>query len=281
MSQTVQSTNHTYVDCLDRVDSAFVDLRKMFPNVPFTYTTLSRNDARMVIRWLEHQYGEASPTVATTVGAMSSFYSYVIRELGVKIDNPWRGLKFKKPRDDWNERILSEAEVELIFKAAGSFRDATYLRYLYYTACRVHESTTALWQSIRRSDRTTDDGQPRYFCNIVGKGNKSGVVEIPAFVVRDMVALAGGPKKIKPESRLWNFSDVWGWKIAKDATARAGIERPVSPHWFRHSHATHALRRGADIVTVQDSLRHSRVTTTQRYTHADPEIRSTQKLRKM
>ena len=58
--------------------------------------------------------------------------------------------------------------------------------------------------------------------------------------------------------------------IVRQAADRAGIELPVSPHWFRHAHASHALDRGAPIHLVQATLGHASITTTGRYLHARP-----------
>jgi site-specific recombinase XerD len=59
-------------------------------------------------------------------------------------------------------------------------------------------------------------------------------------------------------------------RIVKKAAARAGIKKPVSPHWMRHAHASHALERGAPIHLVQATLAHSSISTTGRYLHARP-----------
>jgi site-specific recombinase XerD len=54
------------------------------------------------------------------------------------------------------------------------------------------------------------------------------------------------------------------------AARRAGIAVPVSPHWLRHAHASHALDRGAPIHLVQATLGHANINTTGRYLHARP-----------
>jgi integrase/recombinase XerD len=61
-----------------------------------------------------------------------------------------------------------------------------------------------------------------------------------------------------------------GPRIVAKAAARAGLELSVSPHWLRHSHATHALERGAPIHLVAATLGHASVATTGKYLHARP-----------
>ena len=59
-------------------------------------------------------------------------------------------------------------------------------------------------------------------------------------------------------------------RIVYAAARKAGLAQPVSPHWMRHAHASHALDHHAPIHLVQATLGHASVATTGRYLHARP-----------
>ena len=60
------------------------------------------------------------------------------------------------------------------------------------------------------------------------------------------------------------------WRIVRAAASQAGIDKDVSPHWFRHSHASHALEKGVNPALVRDTLGHSNLSITDRYVHSNP-----------
>ena len=85
------------------------------------------------------------------------------------------------------------------------------------------------------------------------------------FLARVYVSQKGGP-----------LSRIQIFRIFKDSASRVGIPSWFSPHCMRHSHATHALERGAPLILVKDTLGHSSVTTTQKYAHSRPDESSSQ-----
>jgi integron integrase len=77
-------------------------------------------------------------------------------------------------------------------------------------------------------------------------------------------------RSIDPRSgtlRRHHLDEATIQKAIRAAVARVGIAKRATSHTFRHSFATHALQRGADIRTIQELLGHNDVSTTMIYTH--------------
>ncbi|MBL7972932.1 MAG: tyrosine-type recombinase/integrase, partial [Prolixibacteraceae bacterium] len=65
------------------------------------------------------------------------------------------------------------------------------------------------------------------------------------------------------------LSRVMIFTIIKNLATKAGFEKKISPHTFRHSFATHLINGGADLRAVQEMLGHESILTTEIYTHLD------------
>jgi len=75
---------------------------------------------------------------------------------------------------------------------------------------------------------------------------------------------------------LRRFFQLAAESIQTDHPALADKLRRATPHWIRHTHATHALAQGATLTTVRDNLRHASITTTSIYLHDDEVQRARQ-----
>lgn len=191
-------------------------------------------------------------------------FAHKIGYLKYDVSKPLRVPKFK---DSLAERILSEAEVQRIIGMENNPRNRLLLRVLYAGGIRVSELCRLTWGDLQSRDK---GGQMTVF----GKGSKTNTIILPNPLWDDLVAFRGEALDDSPviKSRKGgHLSPSQIWRIVKKAAKRAGIKKAVSPHWFRHAHASHALDRGAKISLVQVTLAHSSIQTTGKYLHAKPD----------
>lgn len=200
------------------------------------------------------------------VGAIKSLFSFA-KELGVISSNLGILVKSPKAKNRLAERILSEEEVHQVINNALNLRDRTIIRLLYFAGLRVSELCALKWRDLK--PRKEGGGQITVF----GKGDKTRVVLVGAGVWRDIQELKDNGTKDDPvfvSGKGGHLCRSMVFHIVKNAAKKAKIEGNVSPHWLRHSHASHSLDRGAPIHLLQKTLGHSSVAITEKYLHAKP-----------
>lgn len=204
-------------------------------------------------------------SVHRAVNAVKSLLSFGHR-LGYLQFDIGRALKLQGFRDELAERIISEAEVLRIISLEPQPRNRAILLTFYAGGFRVSEICAMKWRHLQERDST---GQITTFA----KGDKTRSILMPKSVWESLMALRGEAPLDAPVFRSrkkGHLCESAVWRVVKKATKRAGIEKEVSCHWFRHAHASHALNRGAPISLVQSCLGHSSVATTGKYLHARP-----------
>lgn len=219
----------------------------------------------------------SASSVARNISSIRSFHEFAVVE-NLAEANPAELIDLPKKTKHLPE-VLSPEEVGKIIDTPNretdvGIRNAAVLETLYATGMRVSELT-----SLELDNLFFEIG----FIRVVGKGNKERLVPVGEIaqsalehyieVVRPKYKSDTKPEKAKNKiflSQRGNpLSRMSIWNIVNDAAERAGIEKNVYPHIFRHSFATHLLEGGADLRAVQEMLGHSSIITTEIYTHVD------------
>ncbi|TXC77001.1 site-specific tyrosine recombinase XerD [Luteibaculum oceani] len=218
--------------------------------------------------------GIAARSLARLISGVKSFYNYLLIEEIIE-DNPTELLESPK-LPTYLPDTLSVEEIDLLIEAIDlskkdGYRNKTIIETLYGCGLRVSELIGLKISNINFEED---------YIKIEGKGNKERLVPLGSTAKKlishyihdyrvhtniadgheDFLFLNKNGKKI---SRVMIFM------IVKSLAERAGIEKKISPHTFRHSFASHLVEGGADLRAVQEMLGHESITTTEIYTHLD------------
>ncbi len=200
------------------------------------------------------------------IASVKSLFTFA-HKIGYLRYNVAAVAKSPKAKNTLSERILCEEDIQKMIFLEDDARNKALLRLLYMGGLRISEACNLKWRDMQPA---ADKGA---YVNVFGKGGKTRSVLIDAKTYNLLLDLKcnSGPDDPVFKSQKGNALSVpQAWRIVKKAAKRAKIDAPVSPHWFRHAHASHALDHGAPIHLVQASLGHSSITITSRYLHARP-----------
>ena len=221
------------------------------------------------------QSGLSANSMNRALAALRGFYDFLIREKCIE-ESPLAHIEASKV---WMRLpdTISPSEMELILSQPGAdtpqaVRDTAILELLYATGLRVSELISLLMNSVNWQVG---------FLTVIGKGSKQRVVPIgrKAYDALKKYVDEARPKFLPGKATDVLFVNRFGagftrqgiWKVILGYVKKAGLQKKVHPHTFRHSFATHLLEGGADLRTVQVMLGHSDIATTQIYTHISRE----------
>ncbi|RQR69285.1 integrase [Burkholderia sp. Bp9012] len=249
-------------------------------------------------------------SAAYALNVLSALFRWLVEQRYV-LANPFAGVKVKNhvPRAGLDvSRGFSEGEWLLIraladglewsygWSAPAAQRVRFLLDFGYATGLRAGELVGATLADIRT------DEQGDHWLHVLGKGGKRGKVALPplARTALDQYLVQRGlpvtavrwdpatPVVARLEDASARIESTRLWRVLRrffmlvadvlesDRPATAEKLRRASPHWMRHTHASHALARGAELIMVRDNLRHASISTTSTYLHSDEVQRARQ-----
>jgi integrase/recombinase XerC len=220
---------------------------------------------QMAVQFALNLKGQAPLTVRRKLTAIASFYRF-LGDTGSAVLNPARGLPLPKVTQCFPTCLTAEQ--------AGALLDAAHTPW--------HRAMIALllFAGLRRSEVaaiTLDDLDMEHAQLLVrGKGAKQRVVPLTPLVVE--VIREYLPCRPQTEDQHLFVSRVGGHplharvagRMLQQVLRRAGLDHEhITPHRLRHTFATHLIRSGVDVRTVQELLGHADLQTTARYLHSD------------
>jgi integrase/recombinase XerD len=216
-------------------------------------------------------------TIARRISAMRQFYGFLVSE-GKRPDDPTSTVESPKQTRTL-PKILSEDEVTILITTAQkqggpeSIRLVALLEILYATGLRVSELVGLSIAAIGPDNR---------YLTVEGKGGRERMAPLSEPAQRALK----GYTDVRTKFLLPDRSEAQGkWlfpsrtsesghltrqrfaQLLKELSRNANIDpERVSPHVLRHAFATHLLKHGADLRSVQKMLGHADIATTQIYT---------------
>ena len=221
-----------------------------------------------------NELGLSARSQARLLSGIKTFCKYMLVE-DLRTDDPSELLQGPRlPRK--LPEVLELHEIDAMLDSidhshSEGTRNRAMLEVLYSCGLRVSELVQLHFQHLY-----LDVG----YIKVIGKNNKERIVPIGSQAVKYLnIYLSEVRKQLEPKKgkegyvflskRGTPLTRVMVFIIIKQLAAKAGIRKPVSPHTFRHSFATHLLEGGADLRAIQEMLGHESITTTEIYTHLD------------
>ncbi|MCU0361624.1 MAG: site-specific integrase [Bacteroidia bacterium] len=159
--------------------------------------------------------------------------------------------------------VLSKEEVKMILMALSNLKHKAMLSLIYSCGLRCGELL-----NLKPSDLDSNRG---LIIVRMGKGRKDRIVPLSPKIHELLKSYSSLYPSVdylfegqKPGEK---YDERSLQQVLKHAVTKAGISKPVTLHWLRHSYATHLLESGTDLRYIQELLGHRSSKTTEIYTH--------------
>jgi len=215
----------------------------------------------------------SSSSIARSMATLRGWCRFLIKE-GLLKENPMMLMESPRP---WARlpKILTQQEISALLEPRmgakpEEIRDTAMLELLYATGLRVSELVNVEVAQINLAVG---------YVLATGKGSKQRVVPIGDVARARVERYLEQARQTLMKGRMSKFLFVTRrgtsmtrqafWNLLRKRARQSRIAKSISPHMLRHSFATHLLDHGADLRSVQAMLGHSKVSTTQIYTHVE------------
>lgn len=202
---------------------------------------------------------------ARKMACIKSLLSFATK-LGYLYFDIGKAVKLPKYKDDLASRILDESTIIKIIYSETKLRNHLFLKTSYLLGTRVSEIINLTWSDFSPSGEHVG-------VTLFGKGGKTRTILITNKHFEDLRKLKTTyptPFVFVSNKGKTKMTRIQAFRIVKKAILKCGVDQNVSPHWFRHAHASHALSKGAPMPLIQRDLGHSSLAITGRYLHVKP-----------
>ena len=203
-------------------------------------------------------------SIKRKIASIKSLFTFS-HKIGYLVFDAGKPLKTPACKDKLAERILSEEEVQTIISSVKNKRNRLIIKTLYYTGIRVSELASLTWGDLKSR---SEGGQ----LTVLGKGGKSNTVLIPAHLWDELLTLGTSISDDNPVFVSRNGRHLHPGHIRKTVKniALKKIGKGATPHFYRHSAASHAILNGCPLHLIQKQLNHASIATTGKYLHSLP-----------
>lgn len=245
------------------------DLKYFLNFLKKDWKDVKKEDVLLYLRELQRK-GFSQRSSSRVLSSLRTFFKYLILEGVIKV-NPLSGTKGIRQAKSLPTYLTMEEIEKLLslpeLSSPTGKRDKAILELMYATGLRVSEVV-----ELKMEELELDEG----FIYVMGKGGKRRMVPTGEIALKYLsIYLNVREEYFEGKGSPFVFLNYKGepltrqglWKIIKGYGRKIGIGDKLTPHTLRHSFATHLLERGADLRSIQIMLGHSRISTTQIYTH--------------